>query len=286
MKTRRTSRAGPQGRTVLGALAATLSLAGAAAAAPGWPFFAFDNGVGRGQWPPPQQAAVLKELGYDGISYNYTNNKDLETWIRVYREAGLKIFGLYIHTFPEKKEEPWSPALREAIAMLKGSGTVLWITFREAKVKGDYDDACVRIARELGDLAKAADLRVAIYPHAGFYVATAADAQRIARKAAHPAVGASYNLCHEFMTGGGDRALEALRTVAPDATLVSINGVDRAGKKYIRTLDEGDFDLAAFLAELRKTGYKGPVGLQCYSLTGDVKENLAKSMKAWRAAQP
>jgi hypothetical protein len=41
-------------------------------AAPAHAFFAFDNGVGRGQWPPAQQAKVLKELGYDGISYNET----------------------------------------------------------------------------------------------------------------------------------------------------------------------------------------------------------------------
>ena len=26
-------------------------------------FFAFDNGVGRGQWPPVRQASVLKESG-------------------------------------------------------------------------------------------------------------------------------------------------------------------------------------------------------------------------------
>ena len=42
-----------------------------------WPFFAFDNGVGRGKWAPEKQAATLKALGYDGISYNYTNKR---TW--------------------------------------------------------------------------------------------------------------------------------------------------------------------------------------------------------------
>ena len=41
-------------------------------AMPAHAFFAFDNGVGRGKWPPAQQAKVLKELGYVGISYNET----------------------------------------------------------------------------------------------------------------------------------------------------------------------------------------------------------------------
>ena len=252
-----------------------------------WPFFAFDNGVGRGKWPAEKQAATLKALGYDGISYNYTDNKDLETWIRVYGEAKLKIFALYIHTFPEKNEAHWSPDLRDAIGLLKGSETVLWITFREAKVKGDYDEACVKIARDLGDLAQAAGLRVAIYHHAGFYVATALDSRRIARRAAHPAVGASFNLCHEFMTGNGGKALETLRAVGPEASLVSINGVDPADKKrYILPLGQGSFDTAALLAELKRLGYKGPVGHQFYSIPGEPEANLKAALAAWRKQQP
>lgn len=252
-----------------------------------WPFFAFDNGVGRGKWSPEKQAATLKALGYDGISYNYTNNKDLETWGQVYREAALKIFALYIHTFPEKKEEPWTPALREAAGLLKGSETALWITFREAKVKGDYDETCVKIARELGDLAQAAGLRVVIYHHAGFYAATALDALRLAKKSAHPAVKPSFNLCHEFLTGNGAKAIDTLRTVAPEAGLVSINGVDPADRKrYILPLGQGSFDTAALLAELRRLGYRGPIGHQFYSIPGEPEANLKAALAAWRQQQP
>lgn len=252
-----------------------------------WPFFAFDNGVGRGDWPPERQAETLKELGYDGISYNYTHNRDLETWIRVYREAGLRIFGLYVHAFPEKTDEPWSPALREAVSMLKGSGTALWTTFREAKVQGDYDAACVRIARELGDLAQGAGVQVVIYPHVNFYIETASDALRIARLANHPAVKPSYNLCHEFLAGKGAGAMDALRAVASEAALVSINGVDPADRqRFILRLGEGAFDMAAFLAELRRLGYIGPVGHQFYGIPGDAKENLKAAITAWRALQP
>jgi len=46
-------------------------------------FFAFDNGVGRGQLAPAEQARILKELGYDGISYNET--VDLPTDGELYR---------------------------------------------------------------------------------------------------------------------------------------------------------------------------------------------------------
>lgn len=250
-----------------------------------WPFYAFDNGVGRGQWTPEQQANTLKELGYHGISYNYTNLKDLAAWQKAYSAAGLKIFGLYVHTFPDKAE-PYPPALREAAAMLKGSDTVLWITFRETKEKKNWDEACAKIAREIGDFAASNGIRVAIYHHAGFYVATAADSARIAEKAAHPAVGPSVNLCHEFMTGHGKDVLETIKSLGAKSTRVSINGVNQAKKEYVTTLDGGDFDLKAYLTALKASGYKGPVGLQCYNVKGDIRENLKKSIETWRTIQP
>ena len=156
----------------------------------------------------------------------------------------------------------------------------------QPKVSGDYDGATVKIARDLGDLAQAAGLRVAIYPHAGLYIATAADSQRIAKKAAHPAVGPSYNLCHEFLSGTGAKAMDALRAVGPEAVLVSVNGVDPASKRYILPLGEGSFDIAAFLAELKRLGYKGPVGHQFYNIPGEPEANLKAAITAWRKLQP
>jgi len=253
-----------------------------------WPFFAFDNGVGRGKWPAEKQAATLKALGYDGISYNYTNNKDLENWIRVYRDAGLKIFGLYIRVSPANNP-PWAPELRDAVTLLRGSQTVLWITVPAANAiaPAEYGDAVVKVFRDLGDLAHTAGLRVAIYPHNACYVATAADSRGLADRVAHPDVGSSYNLCHEFLTGNGAAAMDSLRAFGPKASLVSINGVDPADKKrFILPLGEGAFDMAAFLAELKSIGYKGPVGHQFYGVPGEPEMNLKAAIAAWRTLQP
>ena len=89
---------------------------------------------------------------------------------------------------------------------------------------------------------------------------------------------------------GGPSALVAeliaadpvLREAAPLALLASINGVDRAGRKYILRLDQGDFDLGDYLRKLSAAGYRGPVGLQGYSVPGEPRENLSRSMEAWR----
>jgi hypothetical protein len=65
--------------------------------------FAFDNAVGRGNWTPDQQASTLKQLGYDGISYNYTKPQDLAAWIAACTTHGIKLQGLYLFTFPDKR---------------------------------------------------------------------------------------------------------------------------------------------------------------------------------------
>ena len=75
------------------ALAAGLLLASAAVAAP--EFFVLDNGVGRGSWTPEQQAKTLKDLGYDGIGYNYTKPADLAAWQKAFKGQRLKIYSLY-----------------------------------------------------------------------------------------------------------------------------------------------------------------------------------------------
>ena len=244
-------------------------------------FFVFDNGVGRGAWTPEQQAQTLKELGYDGISYNYTTPEDLARWQKAFGAMGLKIYGLYVHTFIDAPE-PFDSRLPEAIAMLKGTGTVVWITVRESKVKGDHDAQAVANVRRVADLAREHGVQVALYGHAGFYVEHGRDSARIVARANRPNLGASINLCHEYMSGAGAALDDTLTEVAPKATRVSINGLDLASKTYITRLDQGDFDLVAYLAKLDAAGYRGPIGLQAYQVPGDTRDNLAANIATWR----
>jgi sugar phosphate isomerase/epimerase len=243
-------------------------------------FYVFDNGAGRGSWTPEQQARTLKELGYDGISYNYTTPEDLARWQRAFAAVGLKIYGLYVHTYIDA--EPFDARLPEAIAMLKGTDTVVWITVRESKVKGDHDARAVQNVQRVADLARPLGVKVALYGHAGFYVEHALDSARVVGKAGRPNVGTTINLCHEFMSGVGDNLAAAVKTVAPTAMRVSINGVDAASRTWITRLDRGDFDMVAFLQQLQQAGYTGPIGLQAYNVPGDPRENLAANIATWR----
>jgi sugar phosphate isomerase/epimerase len=188
-----------------------------------WPFFAFDNGVGRGVWPASKQAETVKSLGYDGIHYNYTNPKDFATKIAACKAANVPIKAMYFYTFVDKPGAAYDPGVKDAIRMLKGSDTVIWMTLRDGK-RGQQDQEAAQVVREIAGMAAESGLKVSIYPHAGFYVATAEDAVRVVKRVDLPNVGVTINLCHELFAGNSERLAEVVKTAAPYLNLVSING--------------------------------------------------------------
>lgn len=241
----------------------------------GNPFFAFDNGLG-GR-PPAKQAALLKELGFDGIGYSGTKN--FAERHKAFEEQGLRIFNLYVHSFVDKPNA-FGQGLKEAIPDLKGTGVDLWLTLQG---KAPDDTTAVRIVREIADEAAAAGVRVALYPHKDFFVETAEEALRIVKQVDRPNVGLTINLCHELAAGNADRMDEIVKACAPHLFYVSINGADRSGgwAELIRPLDEGNFDVPGFLKSLGDVGYKGSIGLQCYQVAGAPEEHLKRSISRW-----
>jgi len=200
-----------------------------------------------------------------GISYNYRTPADLALRIEACHKHGIKLQGLYVHSYPDR-DPACDPAFIDAIPLLKGTGCVIWLTLRETKDKTrNYDKESAAVVRDIAGHAAANGLQVAIYPHFGFYVATAADSLRIANLVDQPNVGPSLNLCHEFLTGNGGKLDETIQRVAPQAILVSINGMNVAGKYYFGRLDEGGFELAAFVKKVRPVrhiqGLQGLSGL-------------------------
>ena len=149
----------------------------------------------------------------------------------------------------------------------------------------EAEEQAVKAVREVADLAEAAELRVALYPHTGFHVARLSDAVRLAEKADRANVGVTFNLCHWLKEGRPEKMLTEIRAAAPRLFVVTINGADRLGtswKQLIQPLDQGDFDVGGFLAALRNAGFRGPVGFQGYGIGGDARQNLRRTMAAWK----
>jgi len=255
-----------------------------------WPFFAFDNGVGRGVWQPSVQAETVKKLGYDGIHYNYTNPKDFASKLSACNAAGVPIHAVYIYTFVDKPGKSYDPGIKEMIRMLKGSQTIIWMTLRDGQ-RGKQDSEAAEVVREIAGLAAESGLKVSLYPHAGFYVATAEDAVRVAKVVDLPNVGVTVNLCHELFAGNSERLAEVVKTAAPYLNLVSINGASAIPGKGPKAWDtlalgSGTFDTDAFLRLVRDCGYRGPIGHQFYAVAGDDMQKLTHAIESWKKVKP
>jgi sugar phosphate isomerase/epimerase len=262
------------------ALAGLLAPAAVAAEAKGLtnPFFAFDNGLHGIQDPPK----ALKELGYAGMGASGLNVAGLA---KQYEAAGLKVLSTYVGCHLDKTPT-FDPKFDDAVRDLKGTGVILWLTVLGGK-HGQEDERAAAVVRDIADRAARGGLRIALYPHTGFYVATTADALRVAKKVDRKNVGVTINLCHELMTDQGDKLDATIGEVMPHLFLVSINGADRKEPGYswdrlIQPLGRGNFDVYALLKKLKAAGYRGPIGLQCYAVKGDAAENLKQSIKAWK----
>ncbi len=245
-----------------------------------YPFFAFDNGTGRGRLSPDEQAKMLKELGYAGIGY--TGTKGIPEMLAALDQHGLKMFSTYVGVRLGGDGPSYDPSLKRAIEQLKGRDTLIWLTITGNAPDGDRQ--AVEVVREIADLAERSKLRVALYPHVGFYVARVEDALRVVEKVDRPNVGASWNLCHWLKLDDEKNMEPLLKRALPHLFVVSINGADHEGgwDRLIQTLDRGEFDVYNSLKTLRRLGYRGPVGLQCYAVKGDTRENLERSIGAWR----
>jgi len=289
---RRASGGTMMSRIVSAALIAGLAMAQVASAEAPAPspnaFFAFCMDTHDSQKRTiEEQAALLKELGYDGAGHLWLN--DLGRRIETLDACGLKLFQVYFRVNIAAGKPPYDPRLETALPLLKGRDAMLSLLVTGRPPSDPAGDArAVEIVREIADTAKASGVRVVLYPHAGDWLERVEDAVRVVRKVDRPNVGAMFNLCHWLKVDDEENLKAVLSSAMPHLFAVSINGADRAAEihagtgNWLQPLDSGSFDQCAFLATLRGLGYRGPVGLQCYGIPGDARDHLTRSMAAWR----
>jgi sugar phosphate isomerase/epimerase len=232
-------------------------------------FFVFRNGLSFG--PPAQEAAVVKELGYAGVSQ--VKGDKLAERVAAYEAVGLRVLSIYLNV----DDKPISAA---QVKPLANRGAMIELTVRKTT------PATEQAVRETVEMAAGLGIKVTLYPHAGFAVATMSQAIALAEKIDHPNLGVTFNLCH-FLKSEAPTTLEPILKQAGKRLLfVSTNGADTHGKNWntlIQPLDKGDFPQTRLFTALKAQGYSGTVGLQCYAVKGDKKDNLARSMAAWQS---
>jgi sugar phosphate isomerase/epimerase len=181
----------------------------------------------------------------------------------------------------------YEPGMEAAIEALKGRGTVVWVAIQGDDAGGGAgaEERTIQAVDRISDLASRSNLRVALYPHYGFYLARFRDVVRVAERAGRSNVGVTFNLCHELRSGFDPEFQHLLDNAVPRLYGVTVNGADRQGRDWgtlIQPLGRGDYDVAELVRTITKTGYRGPFGIQCYGLKGDPGVYLKQSMAAWR----
>jgi sugar phosphate isomerase/epimerase len=234
-----------------------------------------------------QQAALLKELGYDGVGHLWLDN--IPERLKTLDAAGLKLFQITMTVDIAPGKQAYDPRFKEVMPLLKGRGAQFVLLMNGLKPSDPAGDArAVEIVREMADLARDSGSQVLLYPHSYDWLERIEDAVRVAEKVDRPNVGVMFNVCHWLRVSKGRDYKPLLAQAMPRLWAVSINGADEfddqpGWARYIQPLGRGSFDMLVFLKTLRQLGYTGPVGLQCYGIQGDVRDNLAESMKAWRS---
>ena len=117
-----------------------------------WPVYAFQNGVHFKS--AEERVKVLKELGYDGIgSARVRDALPLPQRLKLYDEAGLKLFSFYVGGRLGPKGHSYGKETSQAIKELKGRDTILEL-FVQGNKKSNTDEQAVAFVREIADQAK------------------------------------------------------------------------------------------------------------------------------------
>ncbi len=240
--------------------------------------FAFENGLGFGTFS--EEAEFLQKEGYAGVSQVRGKPERVAKQAEAYQKAGLRVLSVYLDA---ASPELTAGQEEELLAGLAGKVEMIELT---VKTMGSDTIANVR------KISKAADekgLKVALYPHHGYAVATIPQAMELIEKVDDSNLGVMFNLCH-FLRNEDVADLEKVIAGAGDRLLaVSVSGADAEGvdwRALIKPLGEGDFPLMRVLKEVEKVGFEGPVALQCYGVPGDKRKNLERSMATWKKLRP
>ena len=251
------------------------------------PFFAMDTATKDAKHQSAkEQVEMVKELGYAGIGPHAGG--DLAEMVKQCQKNGLQLYVAYVGANIGPDQRKYGPELTQAIETLRGTNSMLWLFVQSNTDKissSDGDKRAVAVIREIADMAAKKGVRVALYPHTGFWVERVEDAVRVVKQVDRPNVGVTFNLCHWLMVDDEKNMESLIKEAMPYLFVVSINGADSGGKDWkglIQTLDKGTFDVGKFLKTLADNGYTGPIGFQGYGIGGDAYDNLKRTMGAWR----
>jgi len=286
-------------QSLLAVLSVAVALSSVAAVAsepaawsPKFYVYCLQMGVKGVQQPtPPQQAQLFRELGYDGGGFLMWYEADLEQNLKALDDAGQGVYLLQVNLNVAPQKPVYDPRLPAAIRALKGRPVTLCVTINGLKAADPAGmEPAVKALRELGDCAQAAGIRVSVYQHVNCWAESMHFIFDLVRTVNHPCVGANFNVCHWLKVHGNEDYAPLLKQNAAKLFCVTICGAQRDAKAWtnglIQPLDRGDFDNGQLMRVLREIGYRGPIGVMCYGIPDEPRDQLTRSLKMLKSWFP
>ena len=237
-----------------------------------------------------EKAKLLKTIGYDGLEgFGYEDFYELKDALD---KESLRMPVNYVHLkigADGKLGDTLALEIREMISAT-AKGDIIYFPISSDSYKNACeagDDLVTSILREFSDYAAPYGVKLCAYPHINTYCETVAHAVKLAKMMNRKNYGACLNLCHLLKVEGSEGIDDKIKEFMPLLFAVNICGADDGDTRQmgwdrlIQPLGQGSFNTYHFIKVLLDNGYKGPFGLQCYNLKGDVVMTLTESLKIW-----
>jgi predicted dehydrogenase/sugar phosphate isomerase/epimerase len=251
---------------------------------------AFDTPIG--SYRLDSQWAMIAELGYDGgylSLWDEVSWRDLERLPEVAASHGLAVAGVYLMADLTVGAHDALMALPDRIAGATGHIDLALRAPGTGCSDASFDEPALRLLEPLVEAAQQSGITVGLYHHVDTWLEQIDDGVRLCRRLDHPALGVTFCGYHWYATGA--RSLrECVGRAAPHLTMANLCGstrpaADASTLPTVEPLDRGELDNFAILAALRAAGFDGWVGIQGFSVGGDVYAHLARSLDALRSIE-
>lgn len=258
--------------------------------------FAMDTGFfsSLGSYAFEARCEMLAELGYEAT---YLTLWDESAWAdvrqlgTVRQRFGLDVAAVFAEVFIDAPDDDrGNGRIIDLLRSLEGTRTVeLTLRWRDpagtpASTAGD--GPARRWLERLLSITAERGITLALYPHIRWWLERTEEAVRLCRTIDHPLLRMTFPAFHWYAVDGRDLP-QRLAEAAPYLALVNVCGSRRydngsGNPATIEPLDDGELDIFALLGAVRAVGFDGPVGIQGYSVGGDVYAKLRRSLAAFR----
>lgn len=259
-----------------------------------WPAYAMDTGFYnlQGSYDFDSRCEITKELGFDATYLTLWNEvawSDVSKLGSVRAQFDLDVAGVYCPIDLTASDFDTQVArVTELIRTVEGTRFVeiALLSRSFARSDPDGDRLAVPMLERLAEAARDRAITLLLYPHALCWLERTSDAVRLCRALDDPTVRAIFTAYHWYAVEGGPDLPNVIDSVAPYLSAVNVCGVTRAPGSVmggsVDRLGDGDLDAFDVLAQIRRVGYQGYVGLQGYSLQGDPYVNFRTSLASLR----